>query len=136
MLQYVVESYRRIGKGSLLQSQPTVLRFMAQACSILYKTKLPLILVFNKCDVQSHEFAIEWMKVLASSVVTAGASPAATICLRGVLAATTHQHEQCHMWRTSARALGILIHLCYKCVDQGSSGGRLLKNTKVSDGEC
>ena len=35
----------------------------AQACSILYKTKLPLILVFNKCDVQSYEFAVEWMKV-------------------------------------------------------------------------
>ena len=34
-----------------------------QACSILYKTKLPLILVFNKCDVQSNEFALEWMKV-------------------------------------------------------------------------
>jgi GPN-loop GTPase len=30
--------------------------------SILYKTKLPFILVFNKTDVQSHEFAIDWMK--------------------------------------------------------------------------
>lgn len=29
--------------------------------SILYKTKLPFILVFNKTDVESHEFAIEWM---------------------------------------------------------------------------
>lgn len=29
--------------------------------SILYKTKLPFILVFNKTDVQSHDFAIEWM---------------------------------------------------------------------------
>lgn len=30
-------------------------------CSILYKTKLPFILVFNKTDVQPHEFALEWM---------------------------------------------------------------------------
>lgn len=30
--------------------------------SILYKTKLPFILVFNKTDVTSHDFAIEWMQ--------------------------------------------------------------------------
>ena len=30
-------------------------------CSILYKTKLPFILVYNKTDVQPHDFAIEWM---------------------------------------------------------------------------
>jgi GTPase SAR1 family protein len=30
--------------------------------SILYKTRLPFILVFNKTDVLSHEFAIEWMR--------------------------------------------------------------------------
>lgn len=30
--------------------------------SILYKTKLPFVLVFNKTDVASHEFAIEWMQ--------------------------------------------------------------------------
>ena len=30
--------------------------------SILYKTKLPFILVFNKTDVQSHVFAVEWMQ--------------------------------------------------------------------------
>lgn len=29
--------------------------------SILYKTKLPFILVFNKTDVQSHQFALDWM---------------------------------------------------------------------------
>ena len=29
--------------------------------SILYKTKLPFILVFNKTDVQPHNFALEWM---------------------------------------------------------------------------
>lgn len=30
--------------------------------SILYKTKLPFILVFNKTDVQPHDFALEWMQ--------------------------------------------------------------------------
>jgi hypothetical protein len=34
---------------------------MLYACSILYKTRLPFILVFNKTDVQRHEFALEWM---------------------------------------------------------------------------
>ena len=29
--------------------------------SILYKTKLPFVLVFNKIDVVSHEFAVQWM---------------------------------------------------------------------------
>ena len=43
----------------------SILHCTGQACSILYKTKLPLILVFNKCDVQSYEFAVEWMKVRA-----------------------------------------------------------------------
>lgn len=31
-------------------------------CSILYKTRLPFILVFNKTDVQPHEFALDWMR--------------------------------------------------------------------------
>ena len=35
---------------------------MLYACSILYKTKLPFVLVFNKTDVVSHEFAVEWMQ--------------------------------------------------------------------------
>ena len=34
---------------------------MLYACSILYKTRLPCILAFNKTDVLSHAFAIEWM---------------------------------------------------------------------------
>lgn len=28
---------------------------------ILYKTRLPFILVFNKIDVEPHDFAIDWM---------------------------------------------------------------------------
>jgi GTPase SAR1 family protein len=40
----------------------TFMSNMLYACSILYKTKLPFVLVFNKCDVVSHEFCVEWMK--------------------------------------------------------------------------
>uniref|UniRef100_A0A0D3FHP4 GPN-loop GTPase n=2 Tax=Oryza TaxID=4527 RepID=A0A0D3FHP4_9ORYZ len=35
---------------------------MLYACSILYKTRLPMILTFNKVDVAKHEFALEWME--------------------------------------------------------------------------
>merc|ERR1711977_732859 len=35
---------------------------MLQACSILYKNRLPLVLVFNKCDIVGNEFALDWMK--------------------------------------------------------------------------
>lgn len=34
---------------------------MLYACSILYKTKLPMILVFNKADVKDPSFAKDWM---------------------------------------------------------------------------
>jgi len=63
--------------GSLASSFPTVIAYiidtprtaststfmsnMLYACSILYKTKLPMILVFNKTDVKKADFAKEWM---------------------------------------------------------------------------
>jgi GTPase SAR1 family protein len=40
----------------------TFMSNMLYAVSILYKTKLPFVLVFNKTDVLPHEFCIEWMK--------------------------------------------------------------------------
>ncbi|KAL8286776.1 hypothetical protein RQP46_004304 [Phenoliferia psychrophenolica] len=43
-------------------SPATFMSNMLYACSILYKTRLPFILVFNKTDVQPHEFALEWMR--------------------------------------------------------------------------
>jgi hypothetical protein len=43
------------------QSPSTFVANMMYACSILYKTRLPLVLVFNKTDVVSHEFARTWM---------------------------------------------------------------------------
>lgn len=35
---------------------------MLQACSIYYKMKLPLLVVFNKCDVADSGFALSWME--------------------------------------------------------------------------
>lgn len=54
---------------SLCHSKPT-LALPPQACSILYKTRLPLLLVFNKTDIARHDFAVEWMQVGTTSLVT------------------------------------------------------------------
>lgn len=43
-------------------SPATFMSNMLYACSIMYKTKLPFVLVFNKTDVQCHKFAVEWMQ--------------------------------------------------------------------------
>eukprot|EP00249_Psilotum_nudum_P019236 c27156_g1_i1 orf=84-1187(+) len=43
-------------------SPVTFMSNMLYACSILYKTRLPLLLVFNKTDVAQHQFALEWME--------------------------------------------------------------------------
>jgi len=42
-------------------SPQTFMSNMLQACSILYKFQLPLLLVFNKTDVTDHQFAELWM---------------------------------------------------------------------------
>jgi len=42
-------------------SPQTFMSNMLQACSILYKYQLPLLLVFNKTDVVDHRFATAWM---------------------------------------------------------------------------
>jgi len=34
---------------------------MLYACSLLYKSKIPLLIVFTKIDVVSHEYAVKWM---------------------------------------------------------------------------
>ena len=34
---------------------------MLHACSIFYRMQLPLVVAFNKIDIASHEFAVEWM---------------------------------------------------------------------------
>jgi len=40
----------------------TFMSNMLYACSILYKTKLPFLVVFNKIDVMPHTFLKEWME--------------------------------------------------------------------------
>ncbi|KAL3362328.1 hypothetical protein AABB24_014953 [Solanum stoloniferum] len=55
VVTYVVDTPRS-------ESPATFMSNMLYACSILYKTRLPLVLAFNKTDVANHEFALEWMK--------------------------------------------------------------------------
>ncbi|KAJ0034429.1 hypothetical protein Pint_24308 [Pistacia integerrima] len=55
VITYVVDTPRSA-------SPVTFMSNMLYACSILYKTRLPLVLAFNKTDVAQHEFALEWMQ--------------------------------------------------------------------------
>merc|ERR1719217_1786570 len=55
MVCYVVDSAR-------CTKPVTFMSNMLYACSILYKTKLPFIVLFNKIDVMPHSFLKEWME--------------------------------------------------------------------------
>uniref|UniRef100_A0A0L0NS83 GPN-loop GTPase n=1 Tax=Candidozyma auris TaxID=498019 RepID=A0A0L0NS83_CANAR len=55
VIAYIVDTPRNT-------SPTTFMSNMLYACSILYKTKLPMIVVFNKTDVKKADFAIEWMQ--------------------------------------------------------------------------
>ncbi|KAF8646014.1 hypothetical protein AX16_007439 [Volvariella volvacea WC 439] len=54
VVAYVIDTPRTTAPATFMSN-------MLYACSILYKTKLPFILVFNKTDVQTHDFALDWM---------------------------------------------------------------------------
>ncbi len=54
VLVYVVDTPRNT-------SPVTFMSNMMYACSIMYKTKLPFLIVFNKVDVMTHDFALRWM---------------------------------------------------------------------------
>lgn len=54
VIAYIVDTPRTTSPATFMSN-------MLYACSILYKTKLPMIVVFNKTDVQDAEFAKEWM---------------------------------------------------------------------------
>ncbi|TEA14111.1 GPN-loop GTPase 1 [Colletotrichum sidae] len=54
VIAYVIDTPRTTSTSTFMSN-------MLYACSILYKTKLPMILVFNKTDVQDADFAKEWM---------------------------------------------------------------------------
>ncbi|KAH7861729.1 hypothetical protein Vadar_030004 [Vaccinium darrowii] len=55
VVTYVVDTPRSA-------SPQTFMSNMLYACSILYKTRLPLVVAFNKTDVAQHQFALEWME--------------------------------------------------------------------------
>ena len=40
----------------------TFMSNMLYSLSILYKSKIPMLLLFNKIDVLDHGFAMDWMK--------------------------------------------------------------------------
>jgi len=54
VIAYVIDTPRSTSPATFMSN-------MLYACSIMYKTKLPFIIVFNKTDVVSHDFAVEWM---------------------------------------------------------------------------
>lgn len=54
VVAYIIDTPRTASTSTFMSN-------MLYACSILYKTKLPMILVFNKTDVKDAEFAKEWM---------------------------------------------------------------------------
>ncbi|KAJ1543614.1 GPN-loop GTPase 1 [Nowakowskiella sp. JEL0078] len=54
VIVYVVDTPRSTAPATFMSN-------MLYACSIMYKTKLPFIVVFNKTDVVTHDFAVEWM---------------------------------------------------------------------------
>lgn len=56
VLAYVIDTPRTTANTSTFMSN------MLYAVSILYKIKLPMILVFNKTDVKDESEAVEWMR--------------------------------------------------------------------------
>ncbi|RPA75392.1 hypothetical protein BJ508DRAFT_418140 [Ascobolus immersus RN42] len=54
VVAYIVDTPRTASPSTFMAN-------MVYACSILYKTKLPMIIVFNKTDVHDADFAKEWM---------------------------------------------------------------------------
>jgi translation initiation factor IF-2 len=54
VLVFVVDTPRSKTPGTFMAN-------MLYACSILYKTRLPMVIALNKTDVTPHDFALEWM---------------------------------------------------------------------------
>ncbi|KAJ4289400.1 hypothetical protein N0V88_006880 [Collariella sp. IMI 366227] len=54
VIAYIVDTPRTASTSTFMSN-------MLYACSILYKTKLPMIVVFNKTDAKDASFAKEWM---------------------------------------------------------------------------
>ncbi|CEO98436.1 GPN-loop GTPase [Plasmodiophora brassicae] len=54
VIVYVIDTPRAVNPITFMSN-------MTYACSIMYKTRLPFLIVFNKTDVVSHRFAERWM---------------------------------------------------------------------------
>lgn len=54
VIVYVMDTVRSV-------SPVTFMSNMLYACSILYRTRLPFIVVMNKTDVVNHGYALEWI---------------------------------------------------------------------------
>ncbi|KAM9987603.1 hypothetical protein ACTFIZ_000121 [Dictyostelium cf. discoideum] len=54
VLVYVVDTPRTVDPTTFMSN-------MLYACSIMYKSKLPMVVAFNKIDITNHRFAEEWM---------------------------------------------------------------------------
>ncbi|XP_033113265.1 GPN-loop GTPase 1-like isoform X1 [Anneissia japonica] len=55
VIVYVMDTPRSVNPVTFMSN-------MLYACSILYKFKLPFIVVMNKTDIISNDFAVEWMQ--------------------------------------------------------------------------
>lgn len=55
VIAYIIDTPRSSNPSTFMSN-------MLYACSILYKTKLPMIVVFNKTDIRDSKFAEDWMK--------------------------------------------------------------------------
>ena len=79
VVAYIIDTPRTLAPATFMSN-------MLYACSIMYKTKLPFILVFNKTDLQSHQFALDWMKdfELFQEALKAGSNPTEPIQLNAM----------------------------------------------------
>jgi GTPase SAR1 family protein len=68
VVAYVVDTPR-------CSSPQTFMANMLQACSIIYKTRLPLVLIFNKTDVCPDTVASEWMQDFEAFAAALDADP-------------------------------------------------------------
>mmetsp|Transcript_7037 Transcript_7037/g.25937 ORF Transcript_7037/g.25937 Transcript_7037/m.25937 type:complete len:334 (-) Transcript_7037:137-1138(-) len=55
VMVYVMDTPRNVAPTTFMSN-------MLYSISILYRSKLPLLLAFNKIDIQDHAFALDWMK--------------------------------------------------------------------------